>query len=136
MKEAAYGNCNFDVIGINWQMYSNDPFVALCSFTSHMNGNGVDCTKGTNRLNISGWWSAEYDVLMNAAYNAKTEEDRENAINKAEELLLESAPIIPVVYNTSFAFVNEDLKNVRVDGFGNFVLTKIRLKDYEKYLEQ
>ena len=135
IKEASYGNRDFHVLGMNWQLYSSDAFVPLCSFTSHMNGNGVDYNTGRTRLNISGWWDAGYDNYLNEAYTATNDEDREAALAAAEELMLGSAPIAPVVFNTSFAFVSSDLSGITVDGFGNFVLTKASLKNYEKYLD-
>ena len=52
----------------------------------------------------------------------------------AEKILLEEAPIIPIMYNQSFSFVSGDLSGVKFDGFGNFVFTKASQKNYEKYL--
>ena len=134
VKEASYGNADFDVIAVDWQMYSNDAFVALASFTSHMNGNGTDFATGKARTNISGWTSVEFDQYMNAAYLAKTDAERDEALKKAEEILVESAPIIPIIYNQSFAFIGSELTSISVDGFGNFVLTKANQKNYHKYL--
>ena len=57
VKNAAYGKRDFDIVAVDWQMYSTDPFVALTAFTSSMNGLGVDFTTGKSRLNISGWWN-------------------------------------------------------------------------------
>ena len=36
----------------------------------------------------------------------------------------------------SFAFVSSELRDVEVDGHGNFVLTEADLKNYKKYLEK
>lgn len=133
--KAANGDCQFDVLAIDWQMYSADALVALSAFTSHMNGNGVDFVQtGKNRTNISGWTNSTYDSYINAAYLAKTSEERNEALIKAEQILIEEAPIIPIMYNQSFAFVSGDLSGVKFDGFGNFVFTKVSQKNYEKYL--
>ncbi len=132
--DAAYGVRNFDVIAVDWQMYSEDPFVALSSFTSFMNGNGRDQESGI-RTNISGWWSSEYDDYMTAAYCATTEEARREALVKAEALLLEACPIVPVVYNQSFYFASSDVSGVSCDAYGNFILNKMEQKNYELYLE-
>ena len=133
MKEAAYGNRQFDVIGLDWQMYSTDAIVALSAFTSSMNGNGIDTSTNTNRLSVSGWSSNEYDQYINLAY--KSEGDaRIAALIKAEELLVESGAVVPVVYNQTFAFVSSELSGLTVDGFGNFVFTKVSQKNYKYYL--
>ena len=115
-------------------MYSKDPIVALSAFTSHMNGNGTDLETGKSRLNISGWSSVDYDQYINKAFRAKTDEERNEALIAAEKLLLEEAPVIPVLYNQNFAFVSSDLSSVSIDGLGHFVLTKVKQKNYEKYL--
>lgn len=134
VKEASYGNRKFDVIAVDWQMLSTDPMVALSAFTSHMNGNGADFKTDTHRLNISGWSSALYDAYINAAFLTDDEDVRAEALKNAENLLIESAPVIPVIYNQSFAFISKDLSSISFDGFGNFVLTKVKQKNYEDYL--
>lgn len=134
IKEASYGKRDFDVIAVDWNMYSKDPIVALSAFTSHMNGNGTDLETGKSRLNISGWSSMDYDQYINKAFRAKTDEERNEALIAAEKLLLEEAPVIPVLYNQNFAFVSSDLSSVSIDGLGHFVLTKVKQKNYEKYL--
>ena len=135
IKEASYGNREFDVIGIDWQMYSTDAFVALAALTSNMNGNGRDFSTGAVRLSVSGWSSADYDNYLNVALNATDDDARDEALREAEKLLLDSASVVPVVYNQSFAFVNKDLSKISTDAFGNFGFKNVKLKNYKKYLE-
>ena len=135
VKEASYGNCDFDVIAVDWQMYSNDAFVALAAFTSHMNGNGKNFATGEFNKNISGWTNADYDSYMNAAYLAKTDAERKAALAEAEKILLDSCPVIPVLYNESFAFISKDISKISIDAFGNFSFTNAKQKNYRKYLE-
>lgn len=134
VKEASYGNRDFDVIAVDWQMYSNDAFVALSAFTSHMNGNGKNFSTGDLNTNISGWINADYDSYMNAAYAATDDKDRKAALAEAEKILLDSCPVIPVLYNQSFAFISSDLSKISVDAFGNFSFTNAKQKNYHKYL--
>ncbi|MBQ4071413.1 MAG: hypothetical protein IJD51_03240 [Clostridia bacterium] len=136
VKEASFGNREFDVIGIDWALYSSDPFVALASFTSDFNGNGAvfkDATT-TYRSNISGWTSESYDALVSAAYNAEDEASRNDKLKSAEALLISEAPIAPIVFNQNFAIVDETLSGCEIDGFGYFVFTNLAQKDYELYL--
>ncbi len=135
VKEASYGNRKFDVIAVDWQMYSTDPFVALAGFTSSLNGCGTDFTTGSARKNISGWTNAEFDNYINLAYMAETEAERADALKAAEKILIDSAPIAPIVYNHSFAFVSRDISKLTVDGLGNFVFTDVKQKNYRDYLE-
>ena len=134
IKEASYGNRDFDVIALDWQMYSSDAIVALSAFTSHMNGNGKNLSTGEMRENVSGWTNADFDQYVNLAYHATTAAERKEALKNAEALLLDESPIAPLVFNQSFAFVSRELKSVSFDGFGNFVFTKVEQKNYHKYL--
>ncbi len=137
VKEAALGNRDFDVLAVDWQMYSTDALVPLSAFTSHMNGNGTDFSGASmNRTNISGWSSYDYDHYINQAYAASTASERKEALKSAEALLLEECPVIPVLYNQNFAFVSSALSGIKTDAFGNFVLTKTKQKNYEKYLPE
>ncbi|MBQ8689078.1 MAG: hypothetical protein IJ515_01795 [Clostridia bacterium] len=136
VKEASYGNVNFDVIAVDWQMYSNDPFVALAGFTSDMNGNGAAFEDAitTVRTNISGWTNAKYDSYIEAAYEAGNAASRNEYLKKAEALLIEEAPVVPLVFNQTVTVVSDELRRVEVDGFGNYILTEAKLKNYEDYL--
>ena len=137
VKDAAKGIRNFDVIAIDWQMYSQDAFVPLVSFTSSMNGNGIDFSNADSaRKNISGWWSFEYDTLMNNAYNTTDKNVRSESLHAAEKLLVESAPIVPILFNTNYAFVSSDLSGITNDVYGYFSFTRVNQKNYQDYLEE
>lgn len=134
-KNASYGKRDFDVLAVDWQMYSTDAFVGLCAFSTTMSGCGVDHTNGDAvRLNISGWQSSEYDKLMREAYEATDKETRSQKLHEAEKLLVSEAPIVPLVFNQSFYFANKQLKKLDFDGFGHVIFTDAKQKKYEKYL--
>lgn len=134
-KDAAKGTRSFDVIGIDWQMYSEDAMVALMSFTSSLNGNGVDYSTGKARTHISGWWSYEYDTLMNAASVAGDKATRAEKLHAAEAVLADAVPIAPILFNTNYAFVSADLSGLKTDIYGNFSFVKVSQRDYKKYIE-
>lgn len=138
VKEASYGNVMYDVIAVDWNMYSTDPFVALASFTSHMNGNGADFSNSSYvvRTNISGWTNAKYDELLDNAYNASSAKVRASYLKNAEALLVDEAPIIPILFNQTVTFTHKHLKKVDVNGLGNVVLTDAKLKNYKDYLPE
>ena len=136
VKEASYGNRQFDVIGIDWQLYSDDAFVGLSAFSTALSGCGVDFgNNNEQRTNLTGWSHADYDSYINAAYKAGGSE-REDYLKKAEALLCEEAPVVPILFNESFAFVAKDLKKIEIDLFGNFIFTDAKLKNYKDYLEE
>ena len=138
VKEASKGNVQFDVIAVDWQMYSNDPFVALAALTSDMNGCGAsfDDADTTLRNNIAGWSNAEYDALVESAYNTANVDARNEYLKSAEKLLMEEMPIIPLVFNETAVFTAKGISKVKIDGFGNLKFTDVKLKKYEKYLPE
>ena len=136
VKEASVGNCMFDVIAVDWQMYSRDAFVALSAFTSTTNGNGADI-KDANvdyRTNISGWTNEKYDGYMDEAYKATDATKRNESLKKAEQLLIEEAPIVPIMFNQNFYVASEELSNITIDGLGHIVFSKVTQNEYETYL--
>lgn len=135
VKEAIHGNRDFDCIGFDWQFYSGDAaFNGLASLTSSLGGYGVDYSTGMDRYNVGGWYDSRYDYIVNGAYSADTEAEREEALRNAEAYLINAMPIIPLVFNETFAFVSSELKNVEFSPFGNVILTEAKLKNYEDYL--
>ena len=132
-KNAAVGNRDFDVLALDWQLYTDDAFVGLSAFASAFSGNGFDFDNLSNRVNISGWNSADYNALITAAFKAEGEE-RARLLTEAEKELVESAPICPIIFNQSFIYVSGEVSGVTVDGTGHFVYTKAQQKNYEQYL--
>ncbi len=135
VKEASFGVRDYDVIAVDWQMFTNDPFVALSSFTSDTNGNGAEFKDATTtyRKNISGFASADYDELINNAYLEADKATRDEYLKSAEALLIEEAPVMPIYYNQNFYYSSNELSDIEFDGFGHVVFTEVSLKDYEKY---
>lgn len=138
LKQASYGKRDFDVIALDWQMYSTDGFVGLASLTGSMNGNGMafsgDNNKKTARANIAGWSNSEYDAYIAAAFNATDDNTRAQKLRAAEALLIEEAPVVPIMFNQNFAFVSKKLKKIDFNGLGNVVFTDAKQKGYKKYL--
>ncbi len=138
LKDAALGHAEYDVIGFDFQLYSEDSFVALCAFTEDMNGNGYDVETDTIRSATATFGddkdvSAEYTKLIHDAYNETSKNKRKKLLAQAEELLLTKGVIVPVFHRQNFAYVSRKLSGLQVNGNGFFVLTKLQLKKYDKY---
>lgn len=136
IKDAACGKRDFDVIALDWQMYSNDGFVGLASLSSNMNGNGVVFENNTEayRANVAGWSNSQYDAYIKEAYETTDAQIRAEKLRLAEALLIEESPVVPIMFNQNFAFVSKRLKKVDFNGLGNFVFTDAKQKGYKKYL--
>ena len=125
----------FDVIGIDWQMYSTDPFVALSAFADKFSGSGVSLPgHEIAYTNIAGYSSEAYNALIKKAYNEVVLEKRSEILHEAEKMLVESACVIPLVFNQTFTFEHKHISGVDFDGFGNIIMTDMKQKKYKKYL--
>lgn len=134
VNEAARNKKDFDVIAVDWQMYSTDAFVALSAFSTDFSGCGTELPAGTKKYaSFSKYSNAEYDKLISDAY-AATGSNRSALLHQAEEKLVASACIVPLVFNQSFAFVHDDISRLEFDGLGNFVFTDAKQKNYKDYL--
>ncbi|MBR7116368.1 MAG: hypothetical protein IKC87_01505 [Clostridia bacterium] len=133
VKDASFGVRNFDVIAVDWQTYTSDAFVALASLTSEMNGCGKVLPYGSARPSISAWSDSEYDYLITTAYASEGSE-RAACLEQAEAYLCEKMPVMPIMFNQSFAFISSELSGVKYDSFGNVIFTKVEQKNYKDYL--
>lgn len=133
MKEASYGNVEFDVIAVDWQLYSTDPFVGLSAFSSTLGGWGVDFVNNERRSNVAGWFNADYDYLVTEAMKTEGEE-RAALLLEAEELLCEELPVCPILFNQTFVMSGSELSGLNIDGLGNVSYTWATLANYHDYL--
>lgn len=132
--QAAYYTGEFDVLGLDYNMYSTNAFTALCGFTSTLNGNGVEysfdaktgVSVSANRLHCSGYSDAEFDRIMQRALNEKNIYKKTGTLHAAEAYLLYTMPVMPIVYNQNYYLVSE-IKGLEFDGYGNPVFTKAKL---------
>ena len=133
--QAAYYSGEFDVLGLDYNMYSTNAFTALCGFSTTLNGNGVDFSfdevtensKATVLLHCSGFSDAAYDALIDRALAEKDLEARAAILHEAEAYLLSKMPIAPILYNQSYYLVDE-IGSLDYDGYGNPVFNSARLK--------
>ena len=132
--QAAYISGQFDILGVDYNMYSTNAFTALCGFTTLLNGNGVEyyldkdgLSASSDRLHCSGFSDAAYDAIIDRAYAEKDLEKRAAILHEAEAYLLSKMPIAPILYNQNYYLV-EELGGLDYDGYGNPVFTTARLK--------
>lgn len=135
LKEASYGNRQFDVLAVDWQMYSNDPFVALAAFSSGFSGMGTDFANDVQRLNVAGFASSDYDYLIAEAYKTADKAQRSALLAEAEAILCEECPVAPIYFGQTTCFISKDLKRIKYDAFGNYIFTDCKQKNYRDYLD-
>ena len=150
-----YDERDYDVIALDYQMFSTNALPVLATFCSDMCGGGmeissltpdkptyqglIDSTEETtytmrgNRLNFV---SAEYDEKMEAAYAEKDPAKRNVLLHEAEEILLSEMPIVPLVFNQRAYTSSKQLSGLWVDRYGFVCFTECKQKNFKKYLNQ
>lgn len=139
-------NKNFEVILLDTVAPSADPFSVLAPFATAFSGQKMDMSDPENYKStphITGYSSAEYDEVIEAVYAEKTIANRSENLHKAEEILMNDMPVIPIVFNESATLTNDQLKLNNSKLFGtkgtNYYVAEtfawITVDDYDAHLD-
>ncbi len=138
-----YETRNFDVIALDWQMFSTNAFATLAAFSSQYNGQGVDLgayninggdVKDYVIGNAAGYVSEAFDAAMASAYATSDLKARAEYLHEAERILMGDMPICPLMFNQNFYVVNSrSLKYLEVDYYGFTSFTDAKLKNYRDH---
>ena len=72
---------------------------------------------------------------MEEVFNEKTVANRAENLRKAEGILMNDMPIIPVVFNLSATVTNSKLRGETTDYYNVLQFKKAKIGSYNKYLE-
>ena len=124
---------------------SADPFSVLAPFAKQFSGQKMDMSNSESyelSPHATGYQSDAYDEIMEKIYNNKKIEARSSDLHKAEEILMDDMPVIPIVFNKSAHLINTDLlnvkdsvilKNMADEYYYPVIFDKVTVKDYEGY---
>jgi len=94
---------NYQIGGMAWQSWLRDPIYIMQTFREKADG-----------INMSQWENKEYQKLLSAAEQEIDPVKRKAYFNKAEALLMEEMPVIPVYFTTIAYAKNPRLENVYI----------------------
>ena len=136
--QEAYVSGDFDVIAVDMNMYSPDPFNALAQFAGDFSGNGIDMMSEDYKTNlhVTGFESAAYTELIEKAYAAVDEDERADLLHQAEKLLVEEMPICPVVTLQSAYIASDILSGIKTTYYGTTDFRRMKMKNYMDYKEE
>ena len=129
---------NFDAIIFDYVAFSADPFSVLSSFAKPFSGRGMDMSNPDEYLltpHITGYDSEEYNALMEEIFAEKAIANRAENLRKAEGILMNDLPIIPVVYNQTVTVTNDKLRGETVNFYNATQFKKCKIGSYSKYLD-
>ncbi|MBE6547700.1 MAG: hypothetical protein E7667_02315 [Ruminococcaceae bacterium] len=146
---------DFEVIALDYVATVASPYAALAPFAKAFSGQGMVMDTAINpdyeiTPHITGYDSSEYNAIMEEIYYGSSNGtfSMDNRFNndklvKAEAILMEDMPIIPIVFNQYATLKNESLnlknktlwwkKNTNYYTTTNF--KKLEVKKYEEYLD-
>ena len=138
--ENAMATREFDCIAIDYQCLSAYPIYNLASFSKAYSGsvsiktvNGV--REYVSNKHVTGYDNEEYDKLISSAFAAETQKEKASILHDAEKLLLEDAPVVPVIFNGETYAVSNLLSGLTTNFWGSKIFKKVTLKNYNDYLE-
>ena len=110
----------------------------LVGFSTDYSGAPVDLTVDEITYtsgNITGFADEEYDAVCDEIVSAMNNDTRTDAMHRAETMLIDKSPIIPLLCNVD-AYASKELSGMKYDYFGTWNFTKVSQKNYTKYLPE
>lgn len=99
---------DFDIARAGWSPDYMDPMSFIDMFM----------TEGGN--NNTGWGKAEYDNLVGEANSTADQKARMEAMHKAEKILMDEMPVMPIYFYTHPILIKENIKGTIVPPFGTY----------------
>jgi len=103
---------------MHWINWVDDPIYTLNSFRS----------AAKQKVNFSRWKNSDFERYLDLSEREANPFQRSLHLLKAEEILTQAVPIIPLFYQPSQALIKNGLEGFHVNPCGSFDLTKTYLK--------
>jgi len=128
----AYETGDYDVIAIDAQALTNDAFPVLAPFALSFAGGAMDLVnKNYDEVpHLTGYNSAEYNAVIEEAYAAATAAERSTALHKAEGILANDMPVIPLFVYQNAYMKSDELSGITMTYFGTMQFKKTSYKNY------
>lgn len=129
------------IVIFDYQCVTPNAMSMLLPFSAKFGGNVIDVTTGPSAEDVvynghvTGYFSEEYDAIIEKAVYADNNADRLAALHEAEQYIINDMPVIPVLFNTA-SFASHELSNMETDFYGRYVFTELKQKNFEKYLPE
>ncbi len=138
-------NGNYDVALLDIVAATPDPLSVLAPFSKYHSGQAMDMSDSNNyqlSAHPTGFNSDVYNALMNIIFDTGRAESKSAKLHRAEDILMEELPVIPVVFNQSAYLINEDVLDLNNkvlfwetanEYVPSVAFEKISVKEYEEY---
>lgn len=126
------------IVGMDFQCTTSDAYSMLVGFSTKYNGSAVDLSVDEityTSTSFTGFADEEYDAVCDEIVSAMNNDTRADAMHRAETMLIDKSPIIPLFCNVD-VYASRDLSKIKSDMFGAWNFTKVSQKNYRNYLPE
>ncbi|MBO4770179.1 MAG: peptide ABC transporter substrate-binding protein [Clostridia bacterium] len=132
----AYRNGDFQVISVDFLMYSTDAFPTLASFDKDFAGTHIDMSVAKEEYDVmprtGGYDSQAFNAKIEEAFAAKDSATRAGLLCEAEKILIEDMPIMPLAQlQTAYVASKEVNKSIKLNYFGFYYFEKVKYTEAE-----
>ena len=132
----------FEVVLLDLVAPSVDPFSVLAPLALQFSGSAMDMSVADSyelTPHITGYNSEEYNTVMEEIFNEKVIANRSANLHKAEDILMEDMPVMPIIFNKTACVINDGLKMNTTKKMSSYysmdTLKRIEVKDFDAYVE-
>ena len=124
----------FEVIAVDYIAKTPDAFSVLAPFAIDYTGNlTIYGAEYKVTPHMSGYDSEEYNELINKAFDSSDLSERAGYLHQAENLLLDDAAVMPVIFNQSASLVSKSISGYTRSYYGYYGFTKLNVKNWQNY---
>lgn len=148
--DSVFTSGDYDIVGLDFCALSAYPMATLAQFATPFSGSAKRVFEGdpeydssrsetsycVSTPHVTGYSSEAYDALIEQAYAETDIKEKAKILHQAEQLLMNEAPIVPLLFNSETYAVSGELSGIKVNYFGAKIFTKVELKNYTKYLDE
>ncbi|MBR5767342.1 MAG: peptide ABC transporter substrate-binding protein [Clostridia bacterium] len=133
----AYESRDFQVISVDYMMFTTDAFGNLATFSKNFASGVIDLTVAADSYDltthVSGYDNEQYTAKLEEAFAESDLSKRAELLHAAEEILMNDMPVMPLVQLQTASVSDSNLKNVKFTRFGCADFIKADLKNKDKY---
>lgn len=128
---------NYEVIALDYTAFSADAFSVLSQFAKGFTGrasvvpNSIDYS---TPVHLTGMDNEEFNDKIEAAFEEKDVEAQAALLHEAEEILIEDAHIIPIIFNQNATLISKDLSKIKFTYYGVGIFNKMKQKNWKDYV--
>jgi len=132
--EAALYASEFDVIALDYQSLTTNPYSTLAPFSPEFSGSVVPVDVNSSGItpHVTGYESENYTKLLNEILELTDRKSRNAKLIELEKLFAEECPATALVSYANTYLASDELKGLENSPYGFTLFTDAKLKNYKE----